>query len=107
MVGKQISADELFALINNGLDANSVVVDVRTKEEFKKGAISGAINISVDEIQSRFAELKNYETIYLYCLSGGRSELALLQLQRTPLKADLINLSNGLLAWRKQGHPLQ
>jgi rhodanese-related sulfurtransferase len=54
-----------------------VVVDVRTPEEFRTGAISGAINIPLDELQKRINELGSpNREITLYCASGARSSYA-------------------------------
>jgi len=54
-----------------------VVVDVRTPEEFRSGAISGAINIPLDELQKRINELGSpNREITLYCASGARSSYA-------------------------------
>lgn len=103
MTGKQISAEELQALISGGLGDDSILVDVRTPAEFEKGAIAGAKNMPVDTIANQIDQLRPYKKIYLYCLSGGRSQLALTQLEHSGLDAELYNLASGLLAWRKQG----
>ncbi|MCX6780366.1 MAG: rhodanese-like domain-containing protein [Candidatus Magasanikbacteria bacterium] len=107
MIGKQISAQELHTLIEQGTPTTSIIVDVRTPEEFERGKISGAINIPVDKILHQADFLRPYKTIYLYCLSGSRSELALLQLSSNGISDELYNLTSGLLAWRKEGYPLE
>lgn len=106
MIGKQISAEELHNLLNQSL-AESILVDVRTPEEFAKGAIAGAVNIPVDQIMQSLDKLRPYKRIYLYCLSGGRSQLATAQLAASDIKGELFGLTSGLLAWRKQGYPLK
>jgi rhodanese-related sulfurtransferase len=83
MTGKQISAEELQMLITNGLEKDSAIIDVRTPAEFEKGAIAGAKNIPVDTILNQLDQLRSYKKIYLYCLSGGRSQLALTQLEHS------------------------
>ena len=51
-----------------------VVIDVRTVNEFKGGAYPGAINIPLDDLQSRTSELgSKSRQITLYCASGARS----------------------------------
>jgi rhodanese-related sulfurtransferase len=106
MTGKQISAEELQMLITNGLENDSAIIDVRTPAEFEKGAIAGAKNIPVDTILNQLDQLRPYKKIYLYCLSGGRSQLAMAQLEQTDLQAEMFNVVSGLLAWRKSGFPL-
>ncbi|SDD13018.1 NADPH-dependent 2,4-dienoyl-CoA reductase, sulfur reductase [Williamwhitmania taraxaci] len=55
-----------------------IVVDVRTPGEYKSGAYPDAINISLDEIPTRYAELgKNASReIVVYCATGARSAYA-------------------------------
>lgn len=106
MLGKQITAEELHVLIESGLSTDSVVIDVRTKEECARGMIAGAKNIPVDEIMERKAELLPYKKVYLYCLSGSRSELASASLGASNIPVELYSLTSGILAWRKGGYPL-
>lgn len=51
--------------------AGAVLLDVRTKEEYKAGHVPGAINIPLDSLPD--AELDKSNTFYVYCLSGARS----------------------------------
>jgi rhodanese-related sulfurtransferase len=69
-----------------------LVVDTRTAEEFAYGAYPGAINISLDEIESRISDLgpKDREII-LYCASGARSGYAVRILKHH----GFTNVSNG------------
>jgi NADPH-dependent 2,4-dienoyl-CoA reductase/sulfur reductase-like enzyme/rhodanese-related sulfurtransferase len=54
-----------------------LIVDTRTSNEFAYGAYPGAINIPLDEIESRVSELGNKDrNIILYCASGARSAYA-------------------------------
>ncbi len=57
-------------LLQNGAQ----VVDVRTPEEFMGGNVPGSINIPLNEVQERVAEIKALNgPLILCCLSGGRS----------------------------------
>ena len=47
---------------------------VRTREEVKEGRIPNSQNIPLDELDS--AVLDKYKTIYVYCRSGRRSQIA-------------------------------
>ena len=69
-----------------------LVVDTRTAEEFAYGAYPGAINISLDEIESKVSDLgpKDREII-LYCASGARSGYAVRILKHH----GFTNVSNG------------
>lgn len=51
-------------------------VDVRTPEEFAQGSAPGAVNIPLNEIESRLDEFKNKDEIVVMCRSGNRSRQA-------------------------------
>jgi phage shock protein E len=56
------------------VEGGARLVDVRTPEEFGDGHLPGAVNIPVQELDRRMAELEpKNETIVLYCRSGNRS----------------------------------
>jgi rhodanese-related sulfurtransferase len=56
------------------VQAGARLVDVRTPGEFAAGHLPGAINIPVQELDGRLAELKPKDTpVVLYCRSGRRS----------------------------------
>lgn len=58
-------------------EQHALVLDVRTDEEFKAHHIEGAVNIPVDDLEQRLAELPDKKrTIIVYCKSGGRSSRA-------------------------------
>lgn len=52
--------------------SNTVLLDVRTKDEFELGAIRGAINIPLDEIRDRLDEIPQQKKIVVYCSVGLR-----------------------------------
>lgn len=71
-----------------------IVVDVRTREEFRTGAYPGAVNIPLDELMSCYkTELGNdfNRDITVYCASGARSSYA----QRLLTQAGYKNVKNG------------
>jgi len=84
------------------LNQNTVVLDVRTEEEYfgPLGHIDGAILIPINELESRMVELKKFqdETIYVVCRSGNRSNLGKDLLIENNFKA--VNVDGGMLAWK-------
>jgi rhodanese-related sulfurtransferase len=52
------------------------VLDVRTPAEFEQGHLPAAINISIDELRDRRAELPTDRSIVAYCQVGQRGYLA-------------------------------
>ncbi|MFA7082521.1 MAG: FAD-dependent oxidoreductase [Bacteroidales bacterium] len=73
---------------------DSIILDVRTAEECEMGMVHGAINISVDELRQRTAELPKDKTIYVYCAVGLRGYLAYKILTLNGFK-DVRNVSGG------------
>jgi len=58
--------------------ADSLLIDVRSSEEFSAGALPGAIRIGHDEIAAQIASIApdKDSPLVLYCRSGRRSGLA-------------------------------
>lgn len=65
-------AADLASIINDG----AYLVDVRTPSEFAGGHVKGSVNIPLDVIASKIAQLKNKKTIVVFCQSGMRSRAA-------------------------------
>lgn len=59
------------------LDGKALVIDVRTPGEFASGHHPRAVNIPVDQVQSRMAEFGDKKKpVVVYCASGIRSSRA-------------------------------
>lgn len=70
------------------IDDGALVVDVRTPEEFAEGHVPGALNVPLDEIVQRSAELGDpSRQIILYCRTGNRSGQAIARLHRQGFRA--------------------
>lgn len=70
MKGGDVSSVEARQLVNAG----ARLVDVRTPAEFSAGHIPGAINIPVQQLDTRMGELEPKEAaVVVYCRSGHRS----------------------------------
>jgi len=57
-------------------EARAQLVDVRSAEEFGRGAAPGAINIPLHVLPVRASQLDRGRPVVVYCLSGGRSAQA-------------------------------
>lgn len=82
--------------LDAALDAGAHLIDVRTPEEFQRGAIPGAINIPVDELRSRQSELPDGDLI-VHCAVGQRGHTAARLL--THLGREVRNLDGGYRTW--------
>ena len=70
-------------LITFSVDAYSILIDVRTKEEWDSGFIEGATHIPLNNLASEINKyvINDKEEILLYCRSGNRSGKAKLLLE--------------------------
>jgi len=75
---KQILAIALLGLACAGVSAKTVLIDVRTPEEYAAGHLDGAINIDHQVIGQRIgmAGVAKDDEVILYCRSGRRSGIA-------------------------------
>lgn len=80
------------------LGSDTILVDVRTADEYSLGAIPGAINIPVDELRNRLSELPKDKPIVVTCAVGLRGYLAYRILVQHGYK-DVKNLSGGYKTW--------
>lgn len=72
------------ALVQNG----AIILDVRTPEEFKNGHVEGSLNIPVQVLQGKIAELKKKgKPIIAVCRSGARSGTAAGMLKNAGIEA--------------------
>jgi NADPH-dependent 2,4-dienoyl-CoA reductase/sulfur reductase-like enzyme/rhodanese-related sulfurtransferase len=93
-IGKKENEAEVEAESVQSEDFTSqIIVDVRTPQEFRAGAVPNAINISLDELMNRYEELgENADReIIVYCATGARSAYA----QRLLMQIGYTNVKNG------------
>ncbi len=62
--------------IKRAVEAGAQLVDVRSPQEFAAGALPGAINLPLQQVEYASEKLKSENAVLIYCLSGQRSELA-------------------------------
>lgn len=80
---------------------NTVVIDVRTAEEFNTGHIPGAINIDVkrENFQENIKVLDTSKNYLLYCRTGRRSETALQIMIENGFR-NVRHLKGGIESWK-------
>jgi len=73
---KNVSGEEAASLIRD--TKNLVILDARSKSEYKSGHINGSKLMPANEIASRITELEKFRgnPILVHCASGGRSPKA-------------------------------
>ncbi len=87
---------------------NTVVLDVRSKAEFEKGHLPGAVNIDINS--TRFAEdiggLDKSKTYLVNCALGMRSARACKRMSTLGF-TNLVDLAPGFDGWKKSGKPVE
>jgi rhodanese-related sulfurtransferase len=85
----------------------TVVLDVRTPEEFSAGHLAGARNLDIRaaDFQTRISALDRGSTYAVYCHSGNRSGQAL-QMMTAAGFTHVTDLSGGITAWAAAGKPV-
>jgi rhodanese-related sulfurtransferase len=83
---------------------DTVLIDVRTPEEYREIHAQGALNCPLPSLASCLSKLAHFKTVYVICQSGGRSARAVTELIAQHINAK--NVSGGTLAWRTHGLPI-
>jgi rhodanese-related sulfurtransferase len=95
---KNVTAEQTYKMMKENKDL--VIIDVRSKQEFKAGHIPGAKSLPVNELDSRIGELERFKEkpILIHCASGGRSPGAVRILTKHGFK-NIYHMNLGLLKW--------
>ena len=102
----EVSPEEASALVGKAR-----VLDLREPAEYPAGMLPGAVNIPrgvlVFQIGNHpaFADAQKQE-ILVYCLSGGRSALAVETLQKLGYDK-AVSLAGGFKAWSEASRPVE
>ena len=101
---KTITTQEATQLINK---QDAIVVDVRSKEEFQKGHIVNAKNITLSQIEKgSFSAIENNKQtpIIVVCETGARSSSAAAQLVKAKF-TQVTSLFSGMGGWQSANLP--
>jgi rhodanese-related sulfurtransferase len=102
---KVVSTNQLTQLINN---ENGVVVDIRSRDDFKRGHITDAINILPTDIKSgNLSGLEKHKSdpIIVVCKTGQTAQESSTLLVKAGFeKVNLLH--NGIVAWNEANLPL-
>jgi rhodanese-related sulfurtransferase len=99
-----VPAGELLERAKNGL---VTVLDVRPAEEYAAGHLPGAINIPIDQLESRLGKLCKKREVVAYCRGPYclMSFEAVEKLRKRGIKAR--RLENGYPEWSAAGLPVE
>jgi len=86
----EIEVDEFRVLLEKP-NKHKIVLDVRGEDEIEKeGALPGAVNISLETLEKRLAELPKEKTLVVHGKTGCRAEMAYNLLKKAGLKAQYL-----------------
>lgn len=80
----------------------SIIIDVRTPEEFKNGHMANSQLLDIQEPQTFFHNLKLFDksrSYFIYCRTGARSATAC-QIFKQQGILNCFNLLGGILDWK-------
>ena len=85
----------------DSLEANAVVLDVRTQAELNRGYLENAVHIDIKSthFMQEINKLDKDKTYYIYCHAGGRSSNAASKMCQAGFK-NVYNLRGGLSSWK-------
>ncbi|MDD2799815.1 MAG: rhodanese-like domain-containing protein [Bacteroidales bacterium] len=101
-----VSADEFDELIHQ---SNTLMIDIRTPEEFVYGHITGALNVTLtdptDSFEEKITILNKSKKVALYGRSGVRSKIAAQLLASAGF--EVLELDGGIFDWLANGKPIE
>ncbi len=103
-MGPKLTPLQATQVINQG---KTLILDVRTADEFAAGHIRDAKNIPLKELKARIDELEKFKArpVIVVCAKGLRSAKATAQLNKAGY-TEAASLLGGLDAWQSQGLPV-
>lgn len=98
-VTAQMAAEELAT------NQPPLVLDVRSPREWAAKHIAGSVNIPLNHLQQRLAEVPRDQRIAVHCAGGYRSSIAASILHKNGI-TNLIEIAGGLAAWEAAKLPI-
>lgn len=97
---ESVGSDELLRRVRSG---EVTVIDVRPREEYRAGHISGALSIPVDELKARLKELPKDREVVAYC-RGPYCVMAVEAVELLRKRGFTAHrLEHGIVDWRARG----
>jgi hydroxyacylglutathione hydrolase len=78
--------------------ADPPLLDVRSPREWPARHIDASVNVPLNHLQERIAEIPRHRRIAVHCAGGYRSSMAASILHQYGI-TDLIEVAGGLAAW--------
>jgi rhodanese-related sulfurtransferase len=105
---QELDPEQFKAMVDRrAVDADLVLLDIRTPKEFKQGHIEGAVLLDfyTGDFSDRLKALDKNKTYLIYCRSGNRSAKTLAMLEPLGFR-HAYHLNSGLVGWAREKYPL-
>lgn len=99
-----VNSIEARALLNK--NSRTVLLDVRTPEEYKQAHLRGSILIPLGELSKRVQEVPRDRPVLVYCAVGARSVSAAGFLTSKGYR-EVYNMTDGIVGWYRNGLPIE
>jgi len=80
------------------------IIDVRDPQEYEEGHVPCALNMPLEQAESRLRDIHPHDPAVLVCNSGSRAEICLQLLEKH--KNNLVVLEGGTSCWEREGYPV-
>lgn len=100
---KTITVQDIYAQLQTNA-SDYIILDVRETDEIEQGHVEGITHIPLALIPLQHEQLPPNATVYCICRSGGRSSMAVQQLEELGY-SDVYNVEGGMLEWNAQQLP--
>ena len=102
--GARIEPHNLTTMVNK---EDAMIVDLRSKEEFDSGSITGSLSIPYKDCDKRYEELLPYKdnAIIMVCGMGRNAAISGEKLKKFGF-ANISILKGGISKWQEEGLPL-
>ena len=104
----EVTVDQARQMIQKHAgNAEFVILDVRTTQEFAEGHLSGAVNVDLmaPDFESRLRALDRGKSYLVYCRTGNRSAKAVQAMGRLGFRS-VYHMFEGIVGWQKSAFPL-
>lgn len=102
LTNPRIEPKALAQMLNRGEPVQ--LIDVRSPREYDEAHVPGAINVPLEQVESRLSDLRPGQPAVLICQSGRRADMCRTILENH--RDDLIVLEGGTSAWMQEGLPI-
>ncbi len=98
-------SQRIAAAAVNELQGETTIIDIRTPTEWEAGHIDGSVNIPLNQLADRLAEVPSTGRVIVHCQGGYRSSIAASLLQEAD-HDNVFDLVGGYKAWVTTGLPV-